>query len=301
MPEKSKKQQLIDFVVEWCRDNAHGYSQVNRWGPDCDCSSLMYMAASAAGYQVPTKGSRNTGTMLQHFQEAGFSAIAFDGVLDDCGPGSILLNVENHTELMVDWNTFGGAHIDEHGEILGSCPGDQTGNEVSIAPAYVPSYGWDYVLIPPSEDNSAPHGDRSDHPVVLEPRYRVKTAEDGWLTWMQGLSCSDMCGDDYAGIIGHVICAIEIDWQDASGWFQLRTSKSPDGLEKNCSGDGSGVVGVTVYYETQSPGTTGWYRAKYRVSPKGNSYYKWEYDDEDEYAGDLTNPIDRIQITLEGM
>ena len=41
------KQKFVEFVTEWCEDDSHGYSQVNRWGPDCDCSSLMYMAARA--------------------------------------------------------------------------------------------------------------------------------------------------------------------------------------------------------------------------------------------------------------
>ena len=45
---------MVSFVKEWCADDSHGYSQNNRWGPDCDCSSLMYMAAAHAGYGVPT-------------------------------------------------------------------------------------------------------------------------------------------------------------------------------------------------------------------------------------------------------
>ena len=70
---------MVSFVKEWCADDSHGYSQNNRWGPDCDCSSLMYMAAAHAGYDVPTSGTRYTRTMVRDFTAAGFQAVPFDG------------------------------------------------------------------------------------------------------------------------------------------------------------------------------------------------------------------------------
>lgn len=155
------KRDMVDFVVEWCNDDSHGYSQAHRDGPDCDCSSLMYMAARHAGYDV---GGSNgwTGSMRSDFTRAGFVAVPFDGNLYDCEPGCIALNEQHHTEMFVDWGVLGGAHIDEHGGVQGCCQGDQTGNEVSIGPAYVPSYGWDYILIPPDgggDSSQAPAGD----------------------------------------------------------------------------------------------------------------------------------------------
>lgn len=155
------KQAMIDFVVQWCEDDSHGYSQAHRNGPDCDCSSLMYMAARHAGYDV---GASNgwTGSMRSDFTRAGFTAVPFDGNLYDCEPGCIALSEQHHTEMFVDWGVLGGAHIDEHGGVQGCCQGDQRGNEVSIGPAYTPSYGWDYILIPPEDggvSHRAPAGD----------------------------------------------------------------------------------------------------------------------------------------------
>ncbi len=46
-------------------------------------------------------------------------------------------------------------------------------------------------------------------------------------------------------------------------------------------------------------GKTGYYVAKYRVSPLGKDYLKWEHDDQDGGAGDDVNGIDRLQLTLE--
>lgn len=161
--QMGKRQAFVDFVVDWCEDPSHGYTQdlVKRWGPDCDCSSLMYMAANAAGYDVPT-GYGNTATMKSDFEKAGWTAVPFDGVLSDCAPGCIALNTSNHTEAFVDWNTFGGASMDENGGIQGATSGDQTGREVRITGAYTPSYGWDYILIPPDEDGSGSAEDSSD-------------------------------------------------------------------------------------------------------------------------------------------
>lgn len=136
-----RKEIFIASVEEWCADNAHGYSQANRWGPDCDCSSLVYMAALSAGYDVPRSGTRCAGTIVRDFGAAGFTVLPFDGVLGDCGCGYVLLNEGQHVEVVVAPGLFGGARIDEHGGVQGCCEGDQTGNEVSVVPWYVPSYG----------------------------------------------------------------------------------------------------------------------------------------------------------------
>lgn len=301
-----RKQAFVDFIRQWCDDNSHGYSQVNRWGEngDCDCSSLMYMAAHAAGYDVPTSGVRYTGTMLRDFQAAGWQAIPFDGNLYDCKPGDIALNVANHVEAFVAPGMLGGAHIDEHGGVQGCCPGDQTGNEVSIGPAYVPGYGWDYILVPPAEDGevNAPAVPDAPAPTVdlPMPRYRAYTYEEGWLEWMEGLRCVDNCGDTHAGITGHIIRAIEFDSTTlgANGWYQVW--KDGEALPKNDTGESTGgsVTGVTVYYDTPDPARTGYYAAKYRAAPVGGDWLKWEYDDNDDGAGGA-GPIDRFQCTIE--
>lgn len=146
-------QKMIDFAINWCNDNSHGYDQgANRWGPDCDCSSLMYMAAHHAGYNIKT-GSGYTGSMRRDFSNAGFKVRNFTS-LSDLKPGEILVNEGSHTEMFIGNGQFAGAHINENGGITGGRPGDQTGREVSIGPAYIYSGGWDIVLTPPDGTGS---------------------------------------------------------------------------------------------------------------------------------------------------
>lgn len=294
------KQKFVEFVTEWCEDDSHGYSQVNRWGPDCDCSSLMYMAARAAGYDVPISGTRYTGTMLNHFQAAGFVAAPFDGNLYDCPPASIALNVTHHVEAFVDWGRLGGAHIDEHGGVQGCCPGDQTGNEVSVGPAYTPSYGWDYILLPPDDDEWS--GDRDAVPSVNlpMPRYCVWTREDGWLSWLTGLRCDCSCGDDYAGVAGHWIYDMQFADLGPDGWYKIVRADGTETVNESGNTD-SPIVGIVVYYSTPEPGATGYYKAEYRVHWRGDApdWGKWEHDDEDGGAGkDADSPLDMVQLTL---
>lgn len=146
-----KIEKMVQCAIDIAEDDRHGYSQVRRWpsqGTDFDCSSLMYYCAHEAGYDVPLSGY--TGTMLDDFMNAGFTALTFDGCITDLDAGDIMLHEQNHTEMYIGNGKFVGAHIAETGGIDGRA-GDQTGDEISIVNAYVPSYGWDYVLVPPKE------------------------------------------------------------------------------------------------------------------------------------------------------
>ncbi len=291
----SRLQRFVSFIREWCQDDSRGYSQLRRWGPDCDCSSLVYMAAQAAGYAVPSVDPRNTRTIRTHFTKAGFGCHRFNGSISGFPTGSLFLSEGNHVETYIGNDLFAGARIDEHGGITGCCSGDQTGNEISITSIYIPAYGWDYVLVPPHEGNSSSTIATSE---LSLPRYQVETADDGWLSSVRGFVCENGCSDDFAGIRGKAIIGLKIDWGNGDGWFQLRTTDHPEGLPRNAEGDGSPVCGITVFYETPDPERTGYHKAKYRVSPIEEDYLKWEYDDEDDYAGDGSTPIDRLQLTL---
>ena len=52
---------VIEKAVEWAvataNDNSHGYSQVDRWGPDYDCSSFVIQAYEQAGVPVRQGGA----------------------------------------------------------------------------------------------------------------------------------------------------------------------------------------------------------------------------------------------------
>jgi hypothetical protein len=106
----------------------------------------MYWSAHEAGYDVPLSGY--TGTMLADFTNAGFTAHRYGSV--DLERGDILLahnDNRQHTEMYIGDGQTVGAHSSETGGIYGQ-PGDQTGNEISIAPLWG---DWDYVLRPPFE------------------------------------------------------------------------------------------------------------------------------------------------------
>ena len=174
------KSKMVNRALAIAEDDSHGYSQSVRWGPDYDCSSLVYDAAEAGGYDISTSDPRYTGTILDDFTAAGFTAIPFSNVgLGGLDYGDILLNVVHHTEMYVGGGNFVGAHSSETGCIYGQ-PGDQTGNEISVVPAYVYWAGWDYVLRPPADNDDA-------HQVPGEPvndegfLYRSHVQNLGWL------------------------------------------------------------------------------------------------------------------------
>lgn len=78
----SRLKAFVDRMLHYADDDTHGYSQKppsGRWGPDYDCSSLIYQAANDAGYPVGTGRDkvRFTGTMLKDFEKAGFQILPF--------------------------------------------------------------------------------------------------------------------------------------------------------------------------------------------------------------------------------
>ena len=150
----TKIDKMCDEAVRIANDNSHGYNQAARWSPDFDCSSLVYHCAEYAGYNVPKSGTRYTGTMIEHFSNAGFRVDAFDGNLYDLERGDILLNTSNHTALYIGDNQIVEASIDERGQISGGQPGDQTGNEIHICDVY--NYPWTHVLTAPVEGEPEP-------------------------------------------------------------------------------------------------------------------------------------------------
>lgn len=78
----ARVQKMIDLWIWYCSVANLGYDQWNRWdfpeygdteyAGECDCSSLMYHCAVEAGFNLPTSGTRYTGTMKRDFINAGF-------------------------------------------------------------------------------------------------------------------------------------------------------------------------------------------------------------------------------------
>lgn len=56
-------------------DDAHGYDQINRNGPDFDCSSLVCHVVESVGIPVRQNGASYTGNMKAAFVKCGFKII----------------------------------------------------------------------------------------------------------------------------------------------------------------------------------------------------------------------------------
>lgn len=158
-PFKNRREAFVYQAIHYAEDDSHGYSQKppsGRWGPDYDCSSLLYQAAQDAGYPVGTGGNkvRFTGTMLKDFEKAGFQILPFANVgISDLEIGDILLNLALHAEVYVGNGESVGATGSENGGFVGEA-GDQTGREIERHPVTTFDKEWDYILRPPADDES---------------------------------------------------------------------------------------------------------------------------------------------------
>lgn len=148
----TKTDKFVQFAAAVANNPQCGYSQINRWAPDYDCSSLMYACGYYAGYPLKDYDPRYTGTMINDFSAVGFRVDAFDGNLYDLERGDILLNVHHHTAVYIGDGKIVEASIDENGDIVGKQTGDQTGAEIHIRSIY--NYPWTHVLTPPKENTT---------------------------------------------------------------------------------------------------------------------------------------------------
>ncbi len=287
-----KREDMVALAVGVANDDSHGYSQYRRWpwqGTDFDCSSLMYWSANQAGYDVPQSGY--TGTMLEDFRAAGFTAVPWDGNIWDCTPGDILLahnDYRQHTEMYVGDGNNVGAHIAETGDIDGA-PGDQTGNEISVAP----NWGdWDWVLIPPSTPAPQP-----------SPSPSQPSGGADWQGDMIGKSDTTGTDDDYAGVMGQPIRYIAIegvgDYQahDKGGGWWPWVSKYDLGDEENgMAGAGNPIDALriadpSVCYQSHNLGGD-WNPVMRGLSDTGGS--------SDDFAGEMGVAMDAVRIWREG-
>ena len=49
MTNQEIKKKAVETAIRIAKDDSHGYSQLNRQGPDYDCSSLVLYCYSSAG------------------------------------------------------------------------------------------------------------------------------------------------------------------------------------------------------------------------------------------------------------
>lgn len=143
----TKTESAISWMEKMARDNSHGYSQVNRWGPDYDCSSAVISSWQQAGVPVKTKGASYTGNMYNIFKKCGFDDVTKEvNLITGAGlkRGDVLLNRKHHTAMYCGNKKEVEASIDERGTTVGRLSGDQTGKEFLIR-SYR-NYPWTDVL-----------------------------------------------------------------------------------------------------------------------------------------------------------
>lgn len=143
----SVKMTVIESAVQWAintaNDNSHGYSQVDRWGPDYDCSSFVISAFEQAGLMVKEAGASYTGNMRGAFIACGFVDVTNQvGLSSGYGieAGDVLLNYAAHTCLAIGNGKVANCRTNEGN----AQAGDQSGNEIRIQNYW--NYPWNAVL-----------------------------------------------------------------------------------------------------------------------------------------------------------
>lgn len=152
----SKIENYVQNAINIANDNSHGYSQVNRWGKDYDCSSFVITVVENAGIPVKSKGGATyTGNMLSAFKKCGFTDVTSRVNLatgSGLVRGDILLNRTHHTEIYIGNGKNVGAHISETGGVTGKT-GDQTVKEICTNNYY--NFPWTNVLRYTAEETTA--------------------------------------------------------------------------------------------------------------------------------------------------
>ena len=167
----SKVEKAVSFMEGIARDDSHGYSQINRWGPDYDCSSLVITAFDQAGFPVKSYGASYTGNMRQAFLRAGFEDITSKvNVYNANGMkrGDILLNTTYHTAVYCGNGKMVHASRDEAFGVQGRLKGDQDQKEICIAPYANYHRGWNCVMR---------FNEVAETPTPAQPQYKVEQNE----------------------------------------------------------------------------------------------------------------------------
>lgn len=139
-----KIETFVSIMENLCNDNSHGYSQVNRWGPDYDCSSAIITALRQAGFD--TGSASYTGNMSSELCARGWTRLPASSAKQR---GDILLNDTDHTAVYCGNNLLAEFSIAETGGVTGQA-GDQTGQEAYIHSYY--DFPWNCILRYTRED-----------------------------------------------------------------------------------------------------------------------------------------------------
>lgn len=140
---------IIESATSWAigiaKDQSHGYSQANRWGPNYDCSSLVISAYKHAGVPIDTTVVNYTGN-LQNLKKYGFQDVTGKvGLSSGSGlqRGDILWyhisGTNGHTAIYIGNNQI----VHARGQSYGSSKSGDQGSEIAVTSYYRGS--WQHV------------------------------------------------------------------------------------------------------------------------------------------------------------
>lgn len=171
------------IAKEIAANDAHGYDQKNRWGPDYDCSSLVISIYRLLG--VPLTCTY-TGNMFSDMTAKGFEEVSGENLL----PGDVLLN-DNHAAIFVGDGKIVAARINEKGTVTGGKTGDQTGTEICEQKFYS---GWKHILRFVGKDDFEVTGfPWVEYGSVGLPTYTVQAALN-YLHYLKDSDLDGLCG-----------------------------------------------------------------------------------------------------------
>lgn len=156
IPEKA-----VEWALKIAGDNAHGYDQSSRWGPDYDCSSLVISAYKQAGVPLSCTytGNMRSDMLMNGFVPAPVNLATGEGLR----VGDVLLNEKNHAALYIGNGKLVHAAGNEYGKATGGRTGDQTGKEISVTGYF--NFPWDMALRYVRNDTpQEPTGDDNQRP-----------------------------------------------------------------------------------------------------------------------------------------
>ena len=140
---------IIESATSWAigiaKDQSHGYSQANRWGPNYDCSSLVISAYKHAGVPIDTMVVNYTGN-LQNLKRYGFQEVTGKVSLSSGSGlqrGDILWyhisGTTGHTAIYIG----NGQIVHARGQSYGSSKTGDQGSEIAVTSYYRGS--WQHV------------------------------------------------------------------------------------------------------------------------------------------------------------